>query len=152
MLFTQRKFVVKVFSEMTFDWCIGSIETPPLTLLHRNDLVSFLLFVSSKHLVLFIFYSPLHTCITDKNSCFLTSTKVITISHSFKDNVTLIANSVYSETINFLLLTSGNITLNSTLRLKSLQYKTILSKKRDMFWRLWGPGSHSHTPILYTNE
>ena len=42
LVFTLRTFVGKVFSEITSDWCISFLETPPITLPHLNDLESFL--------------------------------------------------------------------------------------------------------------
>ena len=67
----------------------------------------------------------------------MTTTIVIVTSHSFKNSVTKIANYVYTELMNSLPSTSGNITLTSTLRSKLLKKidKTIFSKERDLFWR-----------------
>ena len=48
----------------------------------------------------------------------------------------MIANSLYTETTNFLLSTSGNITLIFTVQSKPFKYdKTIFSRERDLFWR-----------------
>ena len=80
--------------------------------------VVFILFAS--RLVPF-FYSPLDICITQRRSRVLTRTMVIITSHSFNNNVRRISNSVYTQTINFLLSTSGNNSLNYTVRLKALK-------------------------------
>ena len=116
LFLTQRTFVWKNFPEMTFDWCISFLVTPSLTLSGVNNLESFLSYVASTHLVLLLsLYYPLKICNTQRRSCFVTRTIVINTSHSFKNKYTMIATSVYTETINFLFLFSGSITLNFTV-------------------------------------
>ena len=123
---------------MTFDWCISFIETPPLTLPHRNNLKSFLSYVTSTHLVLILFlYSPFNVFITQRSSCFLTRAIVIIKSHSFKNSAIRIANSVYTETINYLLSISCNITLNFTVRSKWLEKLQDHILERTWFVLAW---------------
>ena len=118
VFFTQRTFITNFFSELNFDWCVSFLETPPFTLPHLNGLS----YVTSTHLILFpSLYSPNNICITQRKLCFLTGTIVVLTYRSFKNSVTRIANSINIETINFLLSTSANITLNFTVRSKSLK-------------------------------
>ena len=137
LLFLQRTSAGIVFSDMTFNWCISLIETPPIPFPHLNDLVSFLSYVISTHLVLFSFlYYALNICITQTKSCFLTRTIVTITSHSFKNSVTKIANSVYTETISLLLSTSGTFLSNLQSGRGRWKYdKTTISKECDLFWR-----------------
>ena len=52
LFFAERTFIGENCSKITFDWCISFIETPPLTLLHFNNLVTLLLYVISAHFIL----------------------------------------------------------------------------------------------------
>ena len=85
--------------------------------------------------------------------CFWTKRIVIITSHSFKNSVTMIANSVYTEKkINFLFLTISNITLKFTVRSKLLKNWLNHIVKRKRFILVWSGGSLSHSPILYANQ
>ena len=66
----------------------------------------------------------------------LTKTIVKKTSHSFKNSVTMIANSVYTEKVNFLLSTVGNVNLNFTVRSKSLKkFQDHILERTRFFWR-----------------
>ena len=103
------------FSEMILDTGISTREIPPLALPQFYKLIPVLMYVLSAHLILLhLLYSLLNFCDTQRSSVFLTNTVMIITTHSFKNSFTVIANSVYTATIERLLSTSSNITLNST--------------------------------------
>ena len=134
----QRTFKGKVFSGTTFDWCFSSKETPPLTLPHLNDSGSFLSYVHSTDLFLLSLLNSLFSFnISWGRVCFLTLTVVIITSYSFKNSVTIVPNSIYTETIIFLLSTNSNITLNSTVWLSCLKKWETRFLERARFVLAW---------------
>ena len=128
-----RTLVKKIFSEMILDWCISFVQTPLLALPHFHNLILLLLIVLSCSL---FFNSPLSICYTQRKSHSLTKTVVILASHSFKNSVTMIANSIYTEAITFLLLTSiKKISISQSGRVCWIYEKIMLSEEGDLFWR-----------------
>ena len=138
MFVSQRRMIEKMFSEMIFDRRIIFLQTPPFALPHFFNFIPLLLVVLTLHLVLLAsLHSPLSICCIRTKLFFFIWTLVMKTSRSFTHSVTMIANSAYTETINFLLWTSSKITLNSQsgwFRWKI--EKSFFSNERNLF--RWG--------------
>ena len=133
-ILTHRKFVGKIFTGLTFDCCVGFTKTPPLTMSHPNNLVSFSLDVFSTYLILLrLLLSLLIFCMNYSWPSFSTKTGAIIQSHRFKNSVTMITNSFHTRTITFLLSTSSNINLISTSWSTSLKVWKDHILKRSAF-------------------
>ena len=91
---------------------------------HSNNVVSFLLDIFFAHLVLFSRSYHSHNFVVSQwRASFLTWTVGEITTHCFKDNVTMVTNSINTKAINLLLSTSCNIAFNPTFRTSFLKIR-----------------------------
>ena len=141
------------FSEIKFERCINFVENPTFTLPHLKDLVLFLSYALPTHLVLLSFFNlVLNFNIYWRRVGILTETLVIKISQSFENSVAMIANSVYTGTINICPLVGKLLSDTQFSRVVWKYERSICPKNGIGFGVVWKSWFYCYTRIYYINQ
>ena len=117
--FTHRTLVGKVFTEVLPDSPISCLQTLPPALSHFYTFISIFWRYCLRISYCNLLFIPLSKSASPRDCLALWQTVVIITSHSFKNSVARIANSIYTETVHFLWSTTIEIALSSTAQDKA---------------------------------
>ena len=98
------------------------VQSPPMALLHFNNLEAFLLYiVSSQCIELSLPATTLNIFFSERWAQLLTGTKVIKATHCLKHRIAMRTKPITTEAVDFLLFACSVEALNFTIRSCSLE-------------------------------